>query len=196
MWTTSNFKLHTSSNTLYFTMVGVLFVCLGNSCRSPAGEAVLKGIVAKKAGADAASFHIDSCGTGGGNPNWYGVGGWSYHEGEAADSRMTKEAKKRGYIMTSRSRPLNKQDIDEFDYIICMEDKNKEAVLEAAEAWGGVPCRDLADQKISMMTDYCKTIKDATRVPDPWYEGGFDHVLDLLEDACDGLYDHLVSSKK
>ncbi|KAG7392276.1 hypothetical protein PHYPSEUDO_001380 [Phytophthora pseudosyringae] len=177
-------------------MASVLFVCLGNICRSPAGEAVLKGIVAEKAGVEAASFRVDSCGTGGGNPNWYGAGGWSYHEGDAADSRMTKEAKKRGYVMTSRSRPLTKQDLDEFEYIICMEDKNKAAVLEAADAWGGAPCRDLAKSKISMMTDYCKTYTDATRVPDPWYEGGFDHVLDLLEDACDGLYDHIVASKK
>jgi protein-tyrosine phosphatase len=169
-------------------MVSVLFVCLGNICRSPAGEAVLKGIVAQKAGANTSSFHIDSCGTGGGNPNWYGAGGWSYHEGDAADSRMTKEAKKRGYVMTSRSRPLSPQDIEQFDYIICMEDKNTAAVLEAAEAWGGASCRDLAKSKICMMTDYCKSFKDATRVPDPWYE-------DLLEDACDGLYDHIVASK-
>ncbi|OWZ23986.1 Protein tyrosine phosphatase [Phytophthora megakarya] len=173
-------------------MVSVLFVCLGNICRSPAGEAVLKGIVTKNAASDLIPT-IDSCGTGGGNPNWYGAGGWSYHEGDAADSRMTKEAKKRGYVMTSRSRPLTQKDIDEFDFIICMESKNKAAVLEAAEAWGGASCRDLADQKISMMTDYCKFFKDANRVPDPWYEGGFDHVLDLLEDACDGLYELIVN---
>ncbi|KAL7687975.1 putative phosphotyrosine protein phosphatase I [Plasmopara halstedii] len=174
-------------------MASALFVCLGNICRSPAGEAVLKGIVNKKAGSNASSFRIESCGTGGGNPNWYNVGGWSYHEGDPSDSRMTKEAKKRGYVMTSRSRPLNKMDIDEFDYIICMDDKNKAAVLEAAMAWGGPSCRDLARDKISMMTDYCNTFKDATRIPDPWYEGGFDHVLDLPEDACEGLYNHLMA---
>lgn len=182
-------------NRLHFSMVSVLFVCLGNICRSPAGEAVLRGIVNKRAGADASSFRIDSCGTGGGNPSWYSAGGWSYHEGDTADSRMTKEAKKRGYIMTSRSRPLHKSDIDDFDYIICMDGKNKAAVLEAAEAWGGASCRDLADHKISMMTDYCKTFTNVTRVPDPWYEGGFDHVLDLLEDACGVLYDHLMAQK-
>lgn len=174
-------------------MASVLFVCLGNICRSPAAEAVLKGIV-EKAG-DATSFKIDSCGTGGGNPGWYQVGGWSYHEGEASDSRMTKEARKRGYNMTSRSRPLKISDFDEFDYIICMEDKNRDAVLEAAEAWGGAATKDLAKQKISMMTSYCKQYKGTTRVPDPWYEGGFDHVLDLLEDACAGLYEHIVASK-
>ena len=108
---------------------------------------------------------------------------------------MTRVANKRGYSMTSRSRPLKQQDLDTFDYIICMDDNNKAAVLEAAEAWGGGPCRNLATRKISMMTDYCSTFEDETRVPDPWYEGGFDHVLDLLEDACDGLYHHIVASK-
>ncbi|RLN67042.1 hypothetical protein BBP00_00001856 [Phytophthora kernoviae] len=180
----------------FLKMASILFVCLGNICRSPAAEAVLKGIVSERAGGDASSFHIDSCGTGGGNPSWYQAGGWSYHEGEASDSHMTKEAKKRGYIMTSRSRPLTKSDFDDFDYIICMEDKNRNAVLEAAEAWGGAPCKDLAAKKISMMTTYCKTFKDTTRVPDPWYEGGFDSVLDLLEDSCAGLYEHIVANKK
>ncbi|CAI5746046.1 unnamed protein product [Peronospora destructor] len=156
-------------------MVSVLFVCLGNICRSPAGEAVFKDIVAKKAGTNAALFLIDSCGTGGGNANWYSVGGWSYHEGDRPDSRMTKEVHKRGYSMTSRSRPLKQQDIDTFDYIICMDNNNKAAVLEAAESLG-----------------WCS---NETRVPDPWYEGGFDHVLDLLEDACDGLYNHIVARK-
>lgn len=169
-------------------------MCLGNICRSPAAEAVLKGIVARNAGNEVGSYRIDSCGTGGGSSSWYKAGGWSYHEGDASDSRMIKEAKKRGYIMTSRSRPLTKQDITDFDYIVCMDNANKVAVFEAAEAWGGVSCVDVAKSKISMMTDYCITCKGATRVPDPWYEGGFDRVLDLLEDACQGLYNHL--SKK
>lgn len=106
---------------------------------------------------------------------------------------MSKEAKKRGYKHTSRARTLTAHDIEDFDYIICMEEKNRVAVLEAAEYWGGTALRELAKQKTKMTCSYCTKFTDATRVPDPWYEGGFDHVLDLLEDACNGLYEHIVS---
>ncbi|KAJ0402914.1 hypothetical protein ATCC90586_006036 [Pythium insidiosum] len=128
-------------------MVSVLFVCLGNIYRSPAAEGIFKAVVAREAGADASSFRVESCGTGGGNPGWYEEGGWSYHTGESADRRMSKEAKSRGYSLTSRARTLTPDDIERFDFIICMEDKNKAAVLEAAEAWGGVALRELAKQK-------------------------------------------------
>uniref|UniRef100_M4BMI6 Phosphotyrosine protein phosphatase I domain-containing protein n=1 Tax=Hyaloperonospora arabidopsidis (strain Emoy2) TaxID=559515 RepID=M4BMI6_HYAAE len=174
-------------------MVSVLFVCLGNICRSPAAEAVFKSVVARNKSVDVPSFHIDSCGTGGGDPDWYQEGGTSYHDGDMADSRMIKEAQKRGYSMTSRSRPLVKEDIDEVDHIICMDKHNKTAVLEAADAWGGASCRRVAASKISMMTSYCTTFQNVASVPDPWYTGGFDHVLDLLEDACGGLYDAIVT---
>jgi protein-tyrosine phosphatase len=175
-------------------MPSVLFVCLGNICRSPTAEAVFKDIVAK-GNFSKNVFLIDSCGTGGGNPDWFRAGGWAYHEGEASDARMTKEAKKRGYQLTSRARSLTKKDIETFDYIICMEDKNKQAVLEAAEAWGGVETKELAKHKICMMCSYCTQFTPAKRVPDPWYEGGFDHVLDLLEDACQGLYKTILAGQ-
>lgn len=140
-------------------MASVLFVCLGNICRSPAGEAVFQAIVdrngSERGGIDASAFRVDSCGTGGGNADWYCPGGWSYHEGEKSDARMTKEARKRGYNLTSRARPLTKQDIDEFDYIVCMEAKNRDAVLEAAEAWGGDDCKQLAKQKVDMHPARC-----------------------------------------
>lgn len=128
------------------TTTSVLFVCLGNICRSPAAEAVFRGVVTQKG--EAARFRVDSCGTGGGNPDWYCAGGWSYHEGEKADARMAKEARKRGFELTSRARPLKLQDLSDFDHIICMEDKNREAVLEAAEAWGGADAKALAKQKV------------------------------------------------
>ncbi|CAI5725930.1 unnamed protein product [Hyaloperonospora brassicae] len=174
-------------------MVSVLFVCLGNICRSPAAEAVLKSIVARSEAAGAPSIHIDSCGTGGGASDWYLEGGTSYHEGDAADSRMIRAAHKRSYAMTSRSRPLTRRDIDDADYIVCMDERNEAAVLEAAEAWGGAPCRRLAASKLSLMTRYCTAFEGVACVPDPWYTGGFDHVLDLLEDACGGLYTAIVA---
>lgn len=137
-------------------MASVLFVCLGNICRSPAGGGVFQSIVEQKAresGVDASAFRVDSCGTGGGNAGWYLPGGWAYHEGEKSDSRMTKEAKKRGYTLTSRARSLTKKDIEDFDYIICMEDKNRNAVLEAAASWGGDECKELAKQKVSVLVE-------------------------------------------
>ncbi|RHX97319.1 hypothetical protein DYB37_005259 [Aphanomyces astaci] len=136
--------------------VGVLFVCLGNICRSPAAEGVFKAIVHKTHDTPG-DFRIDSCGTGGGSSNWYKPNGSSYHQGESSDGRMKKEAKKRGYHLTSRSRPLVPDDLRTFDHIICMDGNNVRAVMEAAKFWG----------------------------PD---------VLDLLEDACHGLYAALSDS--
>ncbi|OQR94018.1 hypothetical protein THRCLA_08273 [Thraustotheca clavata] len=171
--------------------IGVLFVCLGNICRSPAAEGVFKAVVAKDNAS--AKYDIDSCGTGGGASGWYKPNGWSYHEGDSADSRMKKEAKKRGYHLTSKSRPLNPEDLHRFDHIICMDNNNVQAVLEAARFWGA-EYEQLAKAKVSTMCQYCIVNKGATRVPDPWYEGGFDTVLDLLEDACEGLYTQLEHS--
>lgn len=151
--------LHEDSNSPIHTqisMASVLFVCLGNICRSPAGEGVFQSIAeirARESGVDASAFRVDSCGTGGGNAGWYLPNGWAYHEGEQSDARMTKEAKKRGYTLTSRARSLTKQDIEEFDYIICMEAKNRDAVLEAAASWGGDEYEQLAEQKVSVCID-------------------------------------------
>lgn len=132
-------------------MTSVLFVCLGNICRSPAGEAVFQAMVEQQAassGVRADEFRVDSCGTGGGSANWYKPNGFAFHEGERSDARMTKEAKKRGYSLTSRARSLTLRDLEDFDYIICMESKNRTAVLEAAEAWGGAESRELAARKV------------------------------------------------
>ncbi|KAF0684880.1 Aste57867_23124 [Aphanomyces stellatus] len=171
---------------------GVLFVCLGNICRSPAAEGVFKAIVAQKGEKD--GFLIDSCGTGGGSSGWYKPTGHSYHEGESSDSRMKKEAKKRGYRLTSRSRPLVREDLERFDHIICMDSANVQAVKEAAAFWGPEYVA-AASSKVSKMTTYCLVNTSATHVPDPWYDGGFDTVLDLLEDACEGLYSSLLQDK-
>ncbi|KDO20920.1 hypothetical protein SPRG_14151 [Saprolegnia parasitica CBS 223.65] len=114
-------------------MVGVLFLCLGNICRSPAAEGVFKGLVARDGKMSA--YDIDSCGTGGGASNWYKPNGFSYHEGDSADSRMKKEAKKRGYTLSSKSRPLTPEDLRRFDHIICMDSNNVRAVHEAATFW-------------------------------------------------------------
>lgn len=154
----------------------ILFVCLGNICRSPAAEGVMKQIVARAGVSDC--YEIDSAGTYGG------------HAGEGADARMQRAASKRGYRLTSRSRRIRTDDFDRFDRIIVMDDSNYDAVHRLA------PDRDRA-QKIYRMVEFCRT-GHATHVPDPYYEGaaGFEIVLDLLEDACTGLFEQLESEER
>ncbi len=103
---------------------------------------------------------------------------------------MTRAAAKRGINLTSRSRPLVPSDIDDFDLLVVMDGANKSAVMEAADYWGKT---QEAAQKLRLMTEYCTVHKGAKTVPDPYYGGpdGFEKVLDLLEDACEGLLSSL-----
>ncbi len=154
----------------------ILFVCLGNICRSPSAEAVMKHIVEKNNMNN--EFFIDSAGTA------------AYHDGERADSRMRKFAKKRNYNLTSISRPV-KADIDfeKFDYIIGMDDDNCWDLQRVC------PKKEYLS-KITKMTDYKQKMSN-TYVPDPYYGGdkGFELILDILEDACEGLLNHIKSEK-
>ncbi|NOU58211.1 low molecular weight protein-tyrosine-phosphatase [Marinifilum caeruleilacunae] len=147
----------------------LLFVCLGNICRSPSAEAVMNGYLKLNMLDD--DYTCDSAGT----------GGW--HAGERADSRMRTHAAKRDYDLTSIARQFNpKTDFDEFDLIIGMDPQNV-ADLEGM-------ARNQEDlNKISSMTDYCIRYTHYNSVPDPYYGGsdGFELVLDILEDACEGL---------
>lgn len=150
----------------------VLFVCMGNICRSPGAEGVFTKMVNNHG--LTAQYEIDSAGTAG------------YHAGEAADKRMQKHAAKRGYNLTSISRKFNPaRDFDYFDMIIAMDDQNVQSLKKVA--------RNQTDlTKISKMTDYRK-IWSYEEIPDPYYGGdeGFELVLDLLEDSCEGLLEKL-----
>ncbi len=150
----------------------VLFVCLGNICRSPSAEAVFKGLVRNR-GVDK-EFEIDSAGT------------YAYHEGQPADARMQRHAVKRGYNLTSVSRPFNPEtDWDYFDIIVAMDHSNYKDLKKMART-----PEDL--NKLHMMMSFSKGT-DYDEVPDPYYGGeeGFELVLDLLEDAGEGLYSYM-----
>ncbi|GAX76434.1 hypothetical protein CEUSTIGMA_g3879.t1 [Chlamydomonas eustigma] len=188
-----------TSDTIKHQKLRVIFVCLGNICRSPTAEAVFRAVVERRGVSHL--FDIDSCGTGGGNPDWYCRGGWSYHEGDEPDRRMTSAAQKRGIVLTSRSRPLTPMDVTRFDLIIGMDAKNQYAVKEATSYWLSEGMIESSEAEVlrsknSLMTDYCRTYKGVTEVPDPYYGGpeGFERVLDLLYDACEGLLDTLLTT--
>ena len=153
-------------------MKQVLFVCLGNVCRSPSAEAVFKALI-EKYGLQS-DLQCDSAGTD------------AYHCGDQADYRMKQFAQKRGYRLTSISRRVNPaHDFDCFDQIIGMDKQNVRDLKALA--------RNENDRmKISLMTDYCSD-KRYGSVPDPYYGGaaGFELVLDILEDACEGLIRNL-----
>ena len=149
-------------------MKRILFVCLGNICRSSTAEAVMKHLVSQ-AGREW-EFEIDSAGI------------LSYHRGELPDPRMRAHAARRGYTLDHRSRPVCTDDFLHFDLIIGMDDRNLDDLRDRAPS--PEACR-----KICRITDYCTRYTWADHVPDPYYGGadGFEQVLDLLEDACAGL---------
>lgn len=153
-------------------MKKILFVCLGNICRSPMAEGVMKQLL-ENAGRES-EFEIDSAGITG------------YHEGELPDSRMRSHAVRRGYDLTHRSRPVKTEDFYQFDLLIGMDDRN------IADLHDKAPSPE-EEKKIRRMTDYCKRMV-ADHVPDPYYGGseGFEYVIDLLEDACEGLLEELT----
>lgn len=153
-------------------MKEVLFVCLGNICRSPSAEAVFNSLLEKYGLED--EVQCDSAGTA------------AYHAGEPADYRMRQFGKKRGYNLTSISRPFNSLlDFDRFDFIIGMDRQNVHNLKACARNRNDL-------KKIYLMTDFCVKSKYDS-VPDPYYGGaaGFELVLDILEDACEGLLQHI-----
>lgn len=170
---------------------GILMLCMGNICRSPAAEAVLKGLLREKNLEE--KYFVDSCGTGGGSPDWYMEGGMSHHEGYPADTRMEYSAKKRGINVDSISRPLQKEDFDRFDWIIAMDSANIEAIETAREHWGVENPR----AEIKLLSEFSSNADFKGKgVPDPYWsrQGGFEEVLDLIEESCGGLIDFLSSA--
>lgn len=146
----------------------ILFVCLGNICRSPAAEGIMKSIVEEEGGV---GYVIDSAGTG------------RYHIGQLPDPRMRVHARRRGLELDHHCRQVTPSDFDDFDLIIGMDSSNianLHAIAPSPEAEG----------KIMAMGDFFNKSAWYNHVPDPYYEGeeGFEVVLDLLQDGCRNLY--------
>lgn len=173
---------------------GILMLCLGNICRSPAAEAIMNKVLIDRGLSD--KFYVDSCGTGGGSPDWYKDDGYSYHVGSYPDVRMQYAAEKRGYNLTSRSRPLCKDDFTTFHYIVAMDDSNVDAINVAKQAWGVEEEEENTNGKVMLMNDFSSDAEmKGKAVPDPYYSGqdGFDKALDLILDSCNGLADFVVA---
>ena len=149
--------------------VSVLFVCMGNICRSPTAEGVFRHLV-RDAGLQE-RVHTDSAGTN------------AYHVGEPPDRRARAAAERRGYSLDDiRARRVNELDFEGFDFIIAMDDDNLAQLHDASDV--------VHHQKIGLFLDYVER-SDYREVPDPYYGGakGFERVLDLVEEASRGLLD-------
>ena len=152
------------------TEVSVVFVCLGNICRSPLAEGFFRDLVEKAGLSD--RIVIDSAGTS------------NYHIGELPDRRARDAARRRGIELTSRARQLNRADLDRFDFVIVMDSDNQRDVERLANG----NCK----ARIYRLLDYADSF-DVQDVPDPYYGGpeGFELVCDLVEHACERLLKHI-----
>lgn len=154
--------------------IRVLFVCMGNICRSPSAEAVFQHYVDEQ-GLNA-RFEIHSAGT---------IG---YHSGAPADPRMRRIAAKRGYSLDSRARQVTLDDLMSFDFVVAMDRDNYQDLKSLGPS----------KNKISMLGSFLRDVGDDTSdvisVPDPYYGGdaGFEQVLDMLEQACPAMLQHCL----
>ena len=143
----------------------LLFVCLGNICRSPSGENVMRHIVDAEGLSD--SFEIDSAGT----ADW--------HTGNPPDSRMNAAANSRGITMIGSARQVEPDDFATFDWIFAMDRSNHDDLLDVRDQCPNPTAR------LILFCEFCEEHEE-DEVPDPYYGGpeGFEKVLDLLEDGC------------
>ena len=151
----------------------VLFVCMGNICRSPTAQGVFRHFVAEAGLTD--MVEVDSAGT------------HAYHSGEPSDRRASEAAKRRGYSLADiRARKVSDEDFEQCDYVIAMDRDNLAILIERSDAQ--------YHHKISLFLEHSAGHGD--EVPDPYYGGssGFERVLDLVEEASRGLLETLKQS--
>lgn len=155
-------------------MIKVMYVCLGNICRSPAAEAILRKLVAEADLED--KVHIESS----------GLGAW--YVGQPADERMRSAAQLRGIMLTGRGQQFLLSDYDKFDYILAADHEVYNELINHAKTTE-------LKAKIHLITAYSTHYK-GQEVPDPYYNGAgaFEEVLDILEDSCEGFLAHLKNS--
>lgn len=152
----------------------LLFICLGNICRSPAANGVMQKMVDEQQLSHL--FEIDSA----------GIGSW--HVGSLPDARMRQHGKARGYDFSHRARQFDAPtDFDHFDMIIVMDEDNHHEIMRRAS-------NDAERAKVYRMRDFLRKHSEATSIPDPYYGGedGFELVLDLIEDGCENLIKELT----
>ncbi len=158
------------------TPIRILFVCLGNICRSPAAESVFNGLIKAKGLSD--YFIVESAGT----------GGW--HIGQEPDARMRRQGERRGLIFSKLGQQLGKKDFARFDYLVTMDDSNyHDALLLAGN--------DDDRKKVVKLAAFHSS-GTVDKVPDPYYGGveGFDLVLDILEDTCANFLRYVLDSQE
>lgn len=150
--------------------ISVLFVCMGNICRSPAGEGILKNLVQED---PTLTLHIESC----------GIGDW--HVGQPPDGRIQEASKSRGIILTGKAQQFHAGHLEQFDYILAADKE----VLKCLYHYAKAPDHKA---KIYLMTAF-SSLHVGEEIPDPYYEpsGAFELVLDMLEDCCTGLLKHI-----
>lgn len=154
----------------------LLFVCLGNICRSPSAENITNHLI-QEAGL-VGKIVCDSAGTS------------SYHIGSPPDRRMTAAATKRGIKLQGRARQFQPLDFEKFDLILAMDKQNYQDILYLDR-------QDQYQDKVRLICDFATSFPDR-EVPDPYYGGsqGFEYVIDLLLDACQGLLAYVVKTQE
>ena len=153
--------------------ISVLFVCLGNICRSPLAEGVFRHVLDEEGLSD--RFRVDSAGT----------GGW--HVGESPDHRAMRSAATHGVTLSGHARQVQPEDFTRFDYILAMDQSNLSHLERYRDGVGG-------EAALYLLREFDPEGGPGAEVPDPYYGGpeGFEHVYEMVDRSCRSLLDHIM----